>query len=384
MRETKKRLFGEPSWVVRSDQVELAVTERGGHMAPVTFYRETPSPIQPYYLNPWRDERPSTGLPLLDVLRGDFFCLPFGAANAYRGEQHPVHGESANASWSFESLERQGAVTSLSLSLQVRSRAGRITKTLSLVEGHNVVYCRHLLEGLAGRMCLSHHATLAVPEQEGSLLVSSSPIRFGRVPPRRQAVNSGNEYYFLRAGARVRSLSRVPTIWKEPAYEDCSSFPRRYGFMDLLAFYVRPGGAPTWVAASVPSRRYVWFALKDPAVLPQTLLWISNGGRHAAPWSGRNRCLGIEDGCAYFGDGLEASARRNDLNAEGIPTALALRAGRPTEIRYLQGVVRTPKGFDRVRSLRLLRDRIVLTSRSGARVSAPVRWRFVLDGRLTD
>ena len=384
MKETRKRVLGEPSWIARSDQVELAVTERGGHMGPVTFYRGDPGPVQPYYVNPWQSEKLDTGLPLLDVLRGDFFCLPFGAANAYKGERHPVHGESANSRWSFESLERQGPVTALSLSLQVLARPGRITKTLSLLQGHNVVYCRHLLEGLAGRMCLSHHATLALPAQEGSLLVSSSPLRFGRVPPRQEALNSGNEYYFLQPGARVRSLGRVPTVWKAPAYEDCSSFPRRYGFMDLLAFYVRPAAGPVWVAASVPSRGYVWFALKDPAVLPQTLLWISNGGRHASPWNGRNRCLGVEDGCAYFGDGLEMSARRNDLNAEGIATALTLRDDRPRAIHYIQGVVRTPKGFDRVRSVRFGADGIVLTCQAGSSVAAPVRWRFVLDGGLVD
>ncbi len=382
MEETKKRLFGESSWTIRSDQVELAVTERGGHMAPVTFYRRADSPVQPYYLNPWHEEKPATGLPLLEVLRGDFFCLPFGAANAYKGEDHPVHGESSNSRWSFQSLEHDGPVTALTLSLQVQARPGTITKRLSLVDGHNVVYCQHLLEGLAGKMCLSHHATLALPQEEGSLLLSSSPLRLARVAPRSAPLNSGNEYYFLQAGARFERLSRVPTVWKDPAWEDCSSFPRRYGFMDLLAFYVRPARAPTWVAASVPSRGYLWFALKDPVLLPQTLLWAANGGRHAPPWNGRNRCLGVEDGCAYFGDGLQSSAGPNDLDREGIPTCLTLRSGRPTAINYIQGVARTPQGFGRVRSVRFLPEGIALSSGEGGSVTAPVRWRFVLDGRL--
>jgi hypothetical protein len=270
----------------------------------------------------------------------------------------------------------------LNLCLPLQARPGRITKTLSLVDGHNVVYCSHLLEGLAGRMCLSHHAILDLPEEQGSLLVSSSPLRFGRVPPRAALLNNGNEYYFLKAGAIFRSLARVPTVWKDPAYEDCSSLPGRYGFMDLVAFYVRSGGGPAWVAASVPSRGYVWFALKDPAMLPQTVLWMSHGGRHAAPWKGRNRCLGVEDGCAYFGDGLESSARRNDLNADGIPTSLSLRGDRPTAIRYIQGVVRVPRRFGRVRSARFGKDGVTLSGEGGVRVAAPVRWRFLLDGRL--
>jgi hypothetical protein len=381
---TKRRIAGEMSWTIATDQVALSVTERGGHMAPVTFYRNEADPVQPYYLNPWRAEGLRDDLPLLDVLRGDFFCMPFGGANAYRGERHPVHGESANAAWRFVSLDREGGTTALTLALRVKARPGTITKRIALVDGHPVVYCRHVLDGFQGPMCLSHHATLALPEREAGLRVSSSPIRLGRVAPRPDRLNRGNEYYFLEPGSRFASLSRVSTIWKEPAYADCSRFPLRYGYMDLAALYAKPTGAPAWIAASVPSRRYVWFALKDPRVLPQTVLWMSNGGRHAPPWNGRNRCLGLEDGCGYFASGLEASARANDLNQSGIATALRLTARAPTAIHYIQGVAKTPKGFGRVRSISFEPDRIALHAESGIRVEAPVRWPFVLTGRLQE
>jgi hypothetical protein len=41
------------------------------------------------------------GIPaILQVLRGDFFCLPFGGnTRSFRGENHPPHGETANARW---------------------------------------------------------------------------------------------------------------------------------------------------------------------------------------------------------------------------------------------------------------------------------------------
>ena len=56
-------------------------------------------------------------------------------------------------------------------------------KRLSLVQGHNVVYCQHIIEGFAGKTPLGHHATLAVPEKEGSLRVSVSPFRLGMTNP---------------------------------------------------------------------------------------------------------------------------------------------------------------------------------------------------------
>ena len=62
------------SWVIGNDEVELAVTQLGGHMAPVTFCRASGMPIQPYYINPWHDEKPDElPAPVLKPLRGDFF-----------------------------------------------------------------------------------------------------------------------------------------------------------------------------------------------------------------------------------------------------------------------------------------------------------------------
>lgn len=214
------------------------------------------------------------------------------------------------------------------------------------------------------------------------MIVSSSPIQFGRTPPRKERLNQDNEYYFLEPNHGFQDLSRVATIWKDPAYEDCSRFPLRHGYMGLAAFYVKPTKLPAWVAASVPADRYVWFALKDAHVLPQTLMWMSNGGRHSPPWNGRNRCLGLEDGCGYFAAGLDASARANDLNEQGIPTVLKLESKIPTAINYIQGVVRTPKGFGKVRSISFEDELITLHSEEGLRVTAPVRWSFLYSGRL--
>ena len=97
---------------------------------------------------------------------------------------------------------------------------------------------------------------------------------------------------------------------------------------------------------------WLWFAFKDPRVLPGRVLWMENGGRHSPPWNGRNVCLGIEDGCMNFDLGLAASCRPNALSRRGIPTCAVLSGKRPFEIRYVQGVARVPAGFDRVCAVR--------------------------------
>jgi hypothetical protein len=382
MKARKRTIRGERSWVTENGQVELAVTVRGGHMAPVTFFRDSGAPVQPYYISPWQGTRVRTGVPVLDVLRGDFFCMPFGGGNAWRGENHPVHGESAGSAWSLVDARAEGGVTELRLGLTTKARPGRITKRLSLVDGQNAVYCRHDLEGFEGRMCLSHHATLAVPETPGSLRVTVSPTRLATVVPRKALANTANEYYFLEPGGRFTDLGRVPTIWKDMPQADCSTHPLPYGFMDLIAVFPRIQKTPAWTAVAAPSAGFLWFALRDAEVLPQTVFWMSNGGRHAPPWSGVNRCLGVEDGCAYYTFGLSDSAKKNELNRAGIPTTLAFARGQVTRITHIQGMVRIPSTFDRVKSVDFGRNSVSFSSWSGKKVETPLRWSFLSTGEL--
>src|SRR5260221_292924 len=100
-KESVREIHSQPCFVLATKQVELAVTPVGGHMAPVTLYRDDKTPVRPYYVSPWQDE-PSQKMPVpvLVPLRGDFFCLPFGGnAETVAGEKHPPHGEIAGAEW---------------------------------------------------------------------------------------------------------------------------------------------------------------------------------------------------------------------------------------------------------------------------------------------
>ena len=384
MRKQTAVIRGERSWVLENRQVQLAVTERGGQMAPVFFFRDTAHPVQPYYVSPWQGSGISTGVPVLDPLRGDFFCMPFGGGEAWHGETHPAHGESAGSRWELVSREEAEGISELSLGMTTRVRPGRITKRISLVDGQNVLYIRHLLEGFEGKMCVSHHATLAVPEEPGSLRLSTSPTRLARVVPRERLSNTGNEYYFLDPGADFTRLDHVPTIWKRAPYADLSTHPVPRGFMDLVAVYPKQVRAPSWTAVVMPRGGWLWFALRDAELLPQTVFWMSNGGRHAAPWSGVNRCLGVEDGRCFYTFGLARSAGRNELTSQGIPTALTLKPGAPTCIPHIQGMARVPKGFDRVRTAAFGDDSITFTAWSGKKAQAAVRWGFLFTGELRD
>jgi len=368
----------QESWVLKNDRVELALTKLGGHMAPVKFVASRKIPIQPYYVNPWHGEVKKTGVPVLDPLRGDFFCLPFGGnATPINGEEHTPHGDTATRTWSLVSKGKEGKVTSLVARLATKVRKGKVVKTLSLIDGHNVVYCRHDISGMKGKLPLGHHATLAVPETEGAMLVSTSPFEFGQTAPEWDGTPDVGMYPSLALGEKFTDLRKVPLAWKTPATGDCSAFPVREGFTDLMGIWKKASKTPAWMVAVNTEARYLWFSMKNAELLPATMFWISNKGRHPSPWNGRNRCLGLEDVCGNFAFGAAQSVRANPISRAGFPTAVALN-GDCVSVPYLQGAVPVPSGFGRVKTVKFEPGCAVFVDTKGKRVKVKVDWSFVL------
>ena len=382
-----RTFHGQSCFVLSNKETEVAVTRLGGHMAPVTFFRDTTQPVKPYHITPWQDEAPAAmPAPVLVPLRGDFFCLPFGGNNdPLNGEKHPPHGEIVGDAWTLVGQRAVGDVSTLSLSFSPTARKGKITKDLSIVAGQNVLYSSHTIEGFAGRTPLGHHATLAMPEKEGSVRIATSPFRFGMTCPGLFSDPRQREYQALLPGAKWNDLSKVPSAWKNAPDADLTRMPARQGFADLVQINNqswKKSGGPAWTTATYNDAGYLWFSLKDQDVLHSTVFWIENHGRHGHPWNGRNNCLGLEDVTAHFADGLAPSSRDNVLTRKGVPTALELTAEKPTVVNYIQGVVRIPEGFENVKTLQFAPGQVTFVSSTGKRVTVPVRHEFLKTGKL--
>jgi hypothetical protein len=347
-----KTVLGQPSWSFESSHVTAHLTRLGGHLAPVAF-RLGKKTVAPYSVAPWAEEKLGPGLPgLLHALRGDFFCAPFGGnGTPWRGEKHPPHGETANAPWVLESFEKTGQRVTLHASLATKVRKGRVDKFLTLVDGHTAVYSRHVLSGMRGPMSPGHHAMLKFPETPGSGAVSTSRFTAAQVLPEyfERAENYG--YQALKPGAAFKSLERVPRL--DGAVADLTRYPARKGYDDLVMLTADVKLPFAWTAVTFAEEGYAWFALRDPRVLRQTILWMSNGGRHYAPWNGRHTAvMGLEETTSYFHLGLAESVKLNPLSRHGIPTAMALNPKRPTTVNYIMAVAAVPEGFDRVKAIR--------------------------------
>lgn len=382
MKPTLKAVAGEASYQLKNDAVEAYVTRTGGHLAPVHF-KLGKRTVQPFQIVPWSQETMPKGTPtIVRLLRGDFFCMPFGGNDGLlRGEKHPVHGETANNVWASAKLVTDGPSTTLSLGMNTRARKGRVEKSLTLVEGHTAIYQRHVISGMSGAMNLGHHATLAFPDKPGSGLISTSAIKFGMVPPLPVENPEDKGYQSLLPGHTFKRLDRVKLLTGD--FTDLSRYPARRGFEDIAMLANRPGGPFAWTAVSFPDEGYVWVALKDPNVLASTVMWHSNGGRHYGPWSGRHiNALGLEEVTACFHWGVKESTGKNVINAKGHPTSLKLSPKKPLVINYIIAMAAIPKGFDHVKTIRPTkgkRDRVTLTSRSGKTVEAPLNHKFLYE-----
>jgi hypothetical protein len=370
---------GQLSWRVASSQVEAFVTEMGGHLGPVTFDCKGRK-LQPYSVAPWAEERTDPALPpILKALRGDFFCLPFGGnATPFGKERHPVHGETANARWEFRSEESMAGRTCLHLSLAPKVRPGRVDKRIWLLDGQNTVYSQDVVSGMTGPMNLGHHAMLKFPDAPGSGLLSTSRFVYAQVFPGAFELPEQRGYSWLKPGAEFKSLAKVPTITGETA--DLTRYPARRGFEDLVMLVSDADVPFAWTAVSFPKERYVWFALKDPRVLRETVFWLSNGGRHYPPWNSRHvNVMGLEEVTSYFHCGLAESARKNPISRKGFPTCLKLDSRKPLAVNYIMGVARIPAGFDHVAAIQAARGNrsIVLKSASGRQAKAAVHLDFL-------
>jgi len=370
MPDAQDEVHGATSVTVRSDSVTASVTLAGAHVAPVVFASGSAT-ADPYSLAPWHPgEIPGVG-PLLDILRGDFFCLPFGPQ-----PDGPAHGEPASSEWTVSSSSEQ-AVT---LHLDAGDSGGSFDRTVSVRDGQTVLYQEIAIRGLSGAFNYGTHPILDFSGQApASARISTSPMRWSSVYPGVFSDPAIGETQILRPGATFDSLEAIPL--EAGGSLDISRYPTPPGHEDLVMLVNDVDAGPIGWSAAV-FNGFVWFSLKDITSFPATLLWISNGGRPQPPWSGRfTGRMGLEDVHSHFHDGLLA-ARSQRLADLGISTAREFDAATPVSLRTVQGVAFTPDGFGRVVTIETdVPGRITLTDEAGTAVTTDVNWEFALEHR---
>lgn len=369
-----------PGWYLDSGEIELFLTEEGGQQAPVTFKTGKGAPVQPYFISPWQDARPDlSSIPLLQNLRGDFFCLPFGGnGEPVDGRKYPPHGETSASKWTMTAAEQKGDVTFFEFEMTTKILPAKVVKRIEVRKGQPVLYLKHTVSGMDARMPYGHHAILQMPEPGEKMYFSAGKFDYGLTPPSLFADPANLEYQYMASGAEFTSLKEIPTRFKDEPTHDYSVYPSPVGYVDLMSMLKKPGKKPAWAVASYPDRGYLFFSLKNAAELPSTTVWVSNSGRYAPPWNGNTRCFAIEETCSYFADGMKASIEKNVLSRQGWKTFGEFSSKEPTEIRAIHGIARIPAAYGKTKTATFSEGTVTFGDKKGNAVTVPVDWKYLM------
>ena len=329
--------------------------------------------IAPLHRAPWLDtpdDVPADAAPHLKGLAGDFFCAPFGKADV---EPAPAHGWAANGVWSLrESRTAADGGLTAAFDLDHTILGATLAKEIILRPGHPVVYQRHVFKGGRGAVPVAHHAMIHVP---GGARLSFSKKDFGATPATPQESDPARGRSILAHPQRFVGLSALKLA--DGRTVDARTYPFASDHEDFLTLFDPPEVAIGWSAALAKADGFLFFAVKDARMLPQTSLWMSNGGRSYAPWLSRHRAvLGIEESCTHFGDGHRLSAAPNDLTRAGYRTAVTLSPEKPTVVRYALGAIPADLSWTEVADIAVGAGRLTITDVSGASETVPFHSAF--------
>lgn len=318
--------------------------------------------IEPLYVAPWREEpavQATSGLsPAERRLAGDFFCAPFAAAT---DAAVPAHGWTANSPWHVEAHEPHAIRAVLGRDVS----GARVVKRLEMAEDAPLLYQEHRIDGGQGVLPVAHHPMLHLA---GRGHFFTSPKRAALTFP--EVFEPGRSY--LAYPARATDIRQMAGAAGETV--DLSRWPIGSRNEDFVTLVEAPDAVLGWSAVIREEEDDIVFFLKDPSVLPVTMLWFSNGGRDHAPWNGRViGVTGVEDGCCPGPAGEAAAAVANPVAAEGVPTGLPLAVGHSHVVRHVLGAVPRPAGWDGISDISITGDRLSISDGAGRRID--LAWR---------
>jgi len=329
-------LAEQNEWRLEWAHGKLSVQAMGGMLAPVHFELGADCRISPLQVAPWAAAQDPTLPGILRGLRGEWPCVPFGMAAPpaglppdwllrESGDQWD-HGYSANHPWTLESAT--GTRLQLVIDYPTRQAIERLQRIVTVdpaapsVTVDLIVHARRAVV-----LPVALHPTFAMPD--GGVELVRAECREVHAYP--IAPEPGVSR--LIPGGRSRSLEAMPA---SAGPLDLTRLPLPFPTEELLQ--LRDAGSP--VVLRYPHWGAEVLLEWDTAMLPDALLWISNGGRRQAPWNGRHFALGIEPVNGFFDLGRVVEPPRDHPLAHR--RGLQFLPGQPRSIRYRLSARRVP------------------------------------------
>lgn len=313
-------------WTLKWAHGEAEVQSLGGMLAPVRFDLGDGRSVSPLHVAPWGDDAQWPGL--MRALRGEWPCLPFGTNDtptdlpegftSHAADSEWRHGYSSNHMWqlSEQTAHRlklridypsHSEVESLERVIEANPDEPSLSVSLTIRVRRDVV------------LPFALHPTFAMPQT--GLEVLACPY---------QAVHT---YPFeIEAGSSKVVPNRTFASLTEVATSNGTFDLTRLPLPERTEELVQLAGCRPPFLLRYPADHAEVALDWNPDNLPDAIMWISNGGRAGAPWSGNNFALGVEPAQSFFDLGRVVSppASHPLANRRG----LALEAGKPRTIAY--------------------------------------------------
>lgn len=360
-----------------AEGISVTLDQSIGHLRDLRVDRDGAG-AAPLHLAPWAGDADvpveADTPPNVKALGGDFLCAPFGGNDV---EPAPSHGWTANAPWTLiDEEKRPGGPVIARFELSRPVFGARVVKELTLRDGHPFLYQRHVFSGGEGAITAAHHVNTRMPS--GGRL-NFSPKAYVDIPGVALETDPARGRSLLAYPSRTGDLSALPLA--AGGTVDLHRYPIGDRHEDFVMLVEDAASTLGWTAVLRDGERDILLVLKNPAVLPVTLLWFSNGGRDYAPWNGRHTAvLGIEDGRCWSLYGHAASLSDNPLKASGVPTAFDLSPNGTVIVRHVIGALPAPPGWTGVASVTASRDRLTIADASGETLGLAYDAGFLLAG----
>lgn len=374
-----KTNYGQPSYNIFNEDVSVLISIQGGHLT--ASFKTAGGDIEPFFIPPWWKESNMFELDnILKLLRGNFFCFPFGAnENTYEGNKYPIHGQTCNDNWDFVEIIKEGCFDELKLKMELNNNAGEVFKHIKISKGEPVIYENNTVSKFSGKAAPGYHPTIVLPGKIASAYLDiSKPVAGFTLPSPGELPEKGG-YSLLKSGIEINDMGKIPDVFG--GYIDLNKIPICKGFEDYAIFINDASKDFTYTAVSFPEDGYLYFQLKDPKVFCSTFFWMSNGGRHYFPWNGRiSSVMGLEEITAFFHYGVKESVEQNFLQEKGYKTCMDLSSDKTYEFKIIMGLVPIEKDFNGVKDITAKDEcHVSIEGKNGSVIDVPCRTGFLKD-----
>lgn len=313
-------------------------------LGPVWFTLSDGRQVQPFAVAPWADdpaEQRDALPPILQRLRGEFVCVPFGVATGRTDLPHSwmdgfdpsvpsadefVHGYSANQIWYL--VDQADTAITIAIDYPDDHDVARLTRTISL-DGDLLIRLDLTIEMRRDTaLPVGLHPIFALPTEIGAAQLTIASLQSVRSFPL-----PVDETSKLQPDQTASTLEQLLSM--DGTGVDVTRLPLAIDTEELLAVSLTEGD----VLLSDSYNGYAAVLSWDIGTFNQCLLWLSNRGRKAYPWSGRFCAIGIEPVAAAFDLGVAHSANsQSPLTKSGATTELKLSLAKPFNTTYRIGV----------------------------------------------